>query len=501
MMATRSKVRDKSMSKLGNRMVSFMLKNEKKAEKELEQKMKALKEKEHKSIVKICETSLDVKYDCRRQRNTQAMEGRLLDDQISLGVLRSLQSPNLPRRGSLVAMEGTGEESRKTESTTNPAILINNESDDGGEKDVDRGRSPESNGLFPNDPPPPGETVINEEEAQKLLKVFSQSSRGTQRRRSAPEAMDLSPKLLIQLAKSSHEIKRQGTTLKAAAAMNPDEKTGAPATKPLHTGGRVSPGHVAEQENKEEEPVPPGQSGRLCAIVSDSSAERSNHLTGSPRTLRRRSFSCNKSLLSIETNEILLREKISEQAPLSPRLKQPHSPLLGRRGSGMAVASHALSSQPPTKDPTSEPILPGLTRPQSPRPSLRRTLSPFHGTQPASPPAGPMPPVVSGSADLGEWQLHDLATENDLPRRRGSCSNPAVDSCHPSARRGSALLSQIDLSGLSPSSPLRKAMENPQTTLNPAPALPNVYKRHSVATEALQGRVDDFLKALATKGS
>lgn len=66
------------------------------------------------------------------------------------------------------------------------------------------------------------------------------------------------------------------------------------------------------------------------------------------------------------------------------------------------------------------------------------------------------------------------------------------------ARRGSEL-SQIDLNTLSPNSPLRKAMEDPQATLNPGPASPSAYRRHSGTVEELQDRVDDFLKTLAAK--
>lgn len=63
-----------------------------------------------------------------------------------------------------MVMEGIGEELRKIELIINLVILINNESDDGGEKDVDRGCFLESNGFFFNDLFFLGEIVINEEE-------------------------------------------------------------------------------------------------------------------------------------------------------------------------------------------------------------------------------------------------------------------------------------------------------------------------------------------------
>lgn len=509
MMASQRKVRDNSLSKLGNRMVSTTLRNEKLAEKELEQKMKVLQEKERKSIVKICETSLDVKYDCRRQRNTQAMEGWLLEDQASA---RSLHSPSALRRGSSALMTIKGEQHRKPESpttmrhgtqnetaVTNPEILINNKSN--GEDLTSRhssGGSVTCGLSTPNSPPPDDNVFVNDEEdSQKLLKVFSQSSRGSQRRRSAPETMDLSPKLLIQLAKSSPEVKRQCATVKAAAAANENRNSEA-STAPLYARRRGSTANelqrnAAEQGETEKRAASPAQNNRISAIVSYSSVDKSNHLVGSPRVLRRRTFSGNRNLISMDTTEALLKEKVpDQQAPLSPRLKQPPLPLVSRRGLTGAPHSHST-----TKDPTAESVLPGLTRPQSPRPSLRNTLSPFFG-----PRSAPLP--VNESTQSGEWQVEDLKVEHDLmTRRRGSFSSPLTDSpqCNAAARRGSALLSQIDLNSLSPTSPLRKAMENPQATLNPAPASPNEYRRHSAATEDLQGRVDDFLKALATGGN
>ncbi|KAK2553174.1 hypothetical protein P5673_025632 [Acropora cervicornis] len=509
-MASRSKVRDNRLSKLGNRMVSTRLRNEKLAEKELEQKMKALQEKERKSMVKICETSLDVKYDCRRQRNTQAMEGRLLEDQVNG---RSLHSPSVSRRGSFALMTSRGEQDRKPESpttmrhgtpsetaVTNPEIWINNKTSDG--EDLTSSHSSDSSvtcGLSPSNSPPPDDNVFvnDEENSQNLLKVFSQSSRGTQRRRSAPETMDLSPKLLIQLAKSSPEVRRQCATMKAAAAANENRNSEA-NTALLHARRRGSTAdelqrNATEQEKTEKRAASPAENNRISATVSYSSVDKSNHLVRSPRALRRRTFSGNRNLISIDTAEALLKEKVPEQqAPLSPRLKRPPSPLVSRRG--LTGAPHPHST---TKDPTSESILPGLTRPQSPRPPLRNTLSPFYGSR-----STPLP--VHESIQSGEWQVEDLKVEHDLmTRRRGSFSSPPTDSsqCHAAARQGSALLSKIDLNSLSPTSPLRKAMENPQATLNPAPASPHEYRRHSVATEDLQGRVDDFLKALATKGN
>lgn len=533
-MSAKARARDKNLSKLGNRMISTVLKNEKIAEKELEKKMKALKDLERKSMVKICETSLDVKYDYRRKRNTQDLEEQFSDDplNVSLGGERTLRSPSVSRRGSLVPRAAKEDDSKETESssanqeapsdaTTNPAILINNESkeDAGSEQDPDSRRSSvgsvsgtPSPCASPRSSHPPGEeTAINEEESQKLLKVFSQSSRGSQRRRTAPEITDLSPKLLIQLAKSSAEMKRRGSTHDAAAATNSEEQSEATPTTSLHTKRRGSAAiellrTKAEQE-KSEEPASPTLRRRGSAAVANSSADRLNFAAGSPLLHRRGSSASNKNSLSLETNEALLRDKLSVQAPLSPRLKQPLSPLPGgRRGSGMTASLRPHSAQPPSRDPVSEPILPDLKRPQSH--SLRRPVRATSALNRPSSLARSTSPLSLENVQ-GQLQLEDLGTEYDLTRRRGSrpgsarsCySMPAGGLYNPAARRGSELVSQIDLNTLSPTSPLRKAMQDPQSTLNPAQASPSDYRRHSGTVEALQGRVDDFLKTLAAKGS
>ena len=522
-MSAKARARDKNLSKLGNRMISTMLKNDKLAEKELEKKMKALKDLERRSMVKICETSLDVKYDYRRKRNTQDLEEQLSDDllNVSLDGERTLRSPCVSRRGSLVPRAAKEDDSKETESptttTTNPAILINNGSkeDTGSEQDPSSRRSSvgdETDTPTRSSPPPGEETAINEEEAQKLLKVFSQSSRGTQRRRSAPEITDMSPKLLIQLAKSSVEMKRRGSTHDVAAATNGEKQSEATPTVSLNTRRRGSAAiellrPKAEQEISEE-PASPNLRRRGSAAVANSSVDRLNFPASSPLLHRRGSSASNKNSLSLETNEALLRDKISVQAPLSPRLRQPRSPLPGRRGSGVPASLHPHSAQPPSRDPVSEPILPDLKRPQSP--SL---LRPLRATSPLNRPSSPKRSTSPLSVEnvQGQLQLEDLGTEYDLARRRGSRPGSArscysmqaggLMSFNPAARRGSELVSQIDLNTLSPSSPLRKAMQDPQATLNPAQASPRDYRRHSGTVEALQDRVDDFLKTLATKGS
>lgn len=538
-MAAKSRARDKSLSKLGNRMISTMLKNEKLAEKELEKKMKAIKDLERKSMVKICETSLDVKYDIRRKRNTQAMEEQLSEDplNVSLGAGMTLRSPSVSRRGSLVPVapkQGHSEEiagpgvvqETSNHASPSPAILINNESNDAGSEGEPESRhcsvgsvpdTPSPCASPRSSPPPTEDNTIDEAEAQKLLRVFSQSARGSQRRRTAPEITDLSPKLLIQLAKSSAEIKRRGSTHDAAAVANGDDLSDATPAPPLHTRRRGSASielmkSKAEQE-KPEGSLSPSLRRRGSAAIANSSTDRVNSPTQSPRLLRRGSSASSKNSLTIEANEALLREKISEQAPTSPRLKQPLSPLLGRRGSGMAAALRPLSSQPPTRDLASEPMLPELKRPKSPS-VIRRSLSPLRATPPLNRPSSPARSLSSLSAestqDESQLEALDFTGEYDLTRRRGSRPGSAR-SCYSmppgglmpgnlAARRGSEL-SQIDLNTLSPTSPLRKAMEDPQATLNPAPVSPSVYRRHSGTVDALQDRVDDFLKTLAAKGS
>ena len=512
-MSAKGKARDKSMSKLGNRMITTMLKNEKLAEKELEKKMKALKDLERKSMVKICETSLDVKYDFRRKRNTQEIEEQLSEDplNLSLGQGRLLLSPCGSRRGSLIPPEARQEELKETESSvdsgeshnndgTNPAILISSESQQAGTYlHSERSRPPVVDKPETSSPcdslvgsPPSEDPAISEAESQKLLKVFAQSERGGQRRRTAPEITDLSPKLLIQLAKSSAEIKRRGSTHDASAAADGEEERNETLSASLNSRRRGSAAIEllqlkGEQGKTEECPTSPSLRRRGSSAINTSPSN-------SPILQRRRGSSANAKIsLSLETNEALLRDKISGQAPMSPRLKQPLSPLLGRRGSGMAATLRPLSAQSQNKDSASEPMLPDLKRPQSP--SLRRSLSPLRANRPVSPARSLS--SLSVESTSGESQLEAIGVpgEYDLMLRRGS--RPGLPT-NLAVRRGSEL-SQVELNTLAPNSPLRKAMQDPQTTLNPVPASPNAYRRHSGTVEALQDRVNDFLKTLAAK--
>ena len=515
-MSAKGKARDKSRSKLGNRMITTMLKNEKLAEKELEKKMKALKDLERKSMVKICETSLDVKYDFRRKRNTQEIEEKLSEDplNLSLGQGRLLLSPCGSRRGSLIPPETRQEESKETEyiessgdsgesynnDGTNPAILISSESQQAGtDLHSERSGSPVVDGPETSSPcaspvgsPPSEDPAISEAESQKLLKVFAQSERGGQRRRTAPEITDLSPKLLIQLAKSSAEIKRRGSTHDASAAADGEEERNETLSASLNSRRRGSAAIEllqlkGEQGKTEGCPTSPSLRRRGSSAVSTSPSN-------SPILQRRRGSSANAKIsLSLETNEALLRDKISGQAPMSPRLKQPLSPLLGRRGSGMAATLRPLSAQSQNKDSASEPMLPDLKRPQSP--SLRRSLSPLRANRPVSPARSLSSLSVESTSGQSQLEAIGVPGEYDLMLRRGS--RPGLPT-NLAVRRGSEL-SQVELNTLAPNSPLRKAMQDPQATLNPVPASPNAYRRHSGTVEALQDRVNDFLKTLAAK--
>lgn len=546
-MSAKGKVRDTSLSKLGNRMITTMLKNEKLAEKELEKKMKAIKDLERKSMVKICETSLDVKYDIRRKRNTQDMEEQLAEENLNVSFTqgRVLRSPSISRRGSLRPASANEEDldeaasicSQETSISTNPSILINNErTENDSEQDPDSRSSSfgsvqteaPSPTASPCGTPPEELPVTDETEAQNVLKVFSQSPRGSRRRRTAPEIVDLSPKLLIQLAKSSVEVKRQGSTHDASE----DESLAPAQSASTRRRGSATAELMQSKEEKEKTKELNGQETNFSpssrktgsAVVANTSGDRGlNSPSGSPLLLRRRgssSITHSKNSLSIELSEALLKDKISEQSQLSPRLKQPISPLVGRRGSGVAATLHPISGHPLVKGPNTdvalESMLPDLNgaglakRPSSP--SMRTTSSLNRPSTARSPSS------LSVDGDNGEAQSGNLpgTEEYVLGRRRGSRPGSAR-SCYSmppgglllpldrtpgnlASRRGSEI-SSIDLNTLSPTSPLRKAMEDPQATLNPAPVSPSVYRRHSVTVEALQGRVDDFLKTLAAKSS
>lgn len=551
-MSAKGKVRDTSLSKLGNRMITTMLKNEKLAEKELEKKMKAIKDLERKSMVKICETSLDVKYDIRRKRNTQDMEEQLAEENLNVSFTqgRVLRSPSISRRGSLRPASANEEDfdeaasicSQETSISTNPSILINHErTENDSEQDPDSRRSSfgsvqteaPSPTASPCGTPPEELPVTDETEAQNVLKVFSQSPRGSRRRRTAPEIVDLSPKLLIQLAKSSVEVKRQGSTHDASE----DESLAPAQSASTRRRGSAKAELMQSKEEKEKTKELNGQETNFSpssrktgsAVVGNTSGDRGlNSPSGSPLLLRRRgssSITHSKNSLSIELSEALLKDKISEQSQLSPRLKQPISPLVGRRGSGVAATLHPISGHPLVKGPNTdvalESMLPDLNgaglakRPSSP--SMRRY--PMRTTSSLNRPStARSPSSLSVDGDNGEAQSGNLpgTEEYVLGRRRGSRPGSAR-SCYSmppgglllpldrtagnlASRRGSEI-SSIDLNTLSPTSPLRKAMEDPQATLNPAPVSPSVYRRHSVTVEALQGRVDDFLKTLAAKSS
>ena len=540
-MSAKGKARDKSLSKLGNRMITTMLKNEKLAEKELEKKMKAIKDLERKSMVKICETSLDVKYDFRRKRNTQDMEVQLAEDNLNVSLTqgRALRSPSTSRRESLRPAspkeedldEGASICSQETCMSTNPSILINNERKENvSEQDPDSRRSSleseQTDAPSPCGAPPDEPSAIDETEAQNVLKVFSQSSRGSRRRRTAPEITDLSPKLLIQLAKSSVEAKRR-ESVHDANENDPLDPAPPALTRRCESATEELMQSKGEKQKTAE---PDGQDvnvslrRRGSAVVANSSVERgvNSPPASSPLLLRRRGSSSvtnAKHSLSLELSEALLKDKISEQSQLSPRLKQPISPLVGRGGSGITATLRPISGQPLTKgtntDVASESKLPDLNgaglakRPSSP--SMRR--SPTRKTNPLPRPSTPgSSSSLSADGASGEAQSGNLpGTGDDLGRRRGSScySVPPGSLLSPidrmpgnlASRRGSSELSSIDLNTLSPTSPLRKAMEDPQATLNPAPVSPSVYRRHSGTVEALQGRVDDFLKTLAAKSS
>lgn len=529
-MAAKGRARDKSLSKLGNRMITTMLKNEKLAEKELDKKMKVIKDLERKSMVKICETSLDVKYDIRRKRNTHVMEEQIADENLnaSFGQERVLRSPSVSRRGSLRPLSPkqddadetasiTSQETSSEQPSSNPAILINNErKENDSEHEPDSRRSSVESALAdapspsasPCGTPPDEPPAIDEAEAQKMLKVFSQSSRGSDRRRTAPEITDLSPKLLIQLAKSSAEVKRRGSThdVTEDELLDPTPPASirrrGPATIELMQSRAVK--ENAEDQLGQEMNLSPALRRRGSAAVANSGDRGLSSPSGSPLLHRRGSSSVTNSKIS---------------------LKQPLSPLLGRRGSGMAATLRPISAKPSTSgsntDVAPEPLLPdlngaGLTkRPSSP--SLRRSLSPMRATPSLNRPStARSSSSLSADSAFGDLESLPGTGEYDLGRRRGSRPGSAM-SCYSmppgglllpldkipgnlAGRRGSDL-SPIDVNSLSPTSPLRKAIEDPQATLNPAPVSPSVYRRHSGTVEALQGRVDDFLKTLVAKSS
>ena len=500
-MEGRGRTKDKTLSKLGSRLITTMLKTEKLADKELEEKMKALKVSERKSMVKICETSLEVKYDYRRKRNTQIMEEECVDDHfgVTLDQERVTRSPSFSRRGSFApATENRLAKEKEKQSPCpnqepskegnyNPTILINNKRE---ESDLDKNSDACST--------PPNELTDDEVDAEKL-KVFSQSAE-SHRRRTVPELAVLSPKLLIQLAKSSAEIKRRGSIHDASAAASeeewpeevslplPNREESAATGEPLQTKSQdIS---QSSRKNLENNPLS-SQSPTSAGSFYDQGFH-------SPTVLRRRgssSITNAKIPSSLEFNQTLIRDKASDKVHLSHRLKAPTmlSPLLSKTSSEVVTTHRQRTKKGLASDPGCEGFssfgkLPDLNVTKKPSPSsFRRSL-------------GPLPAVSSldRSARLLPTEFQDLVYSPDSTR---SCQSRAPTNPSPevlSNRRVSQLL-QVDFNSLAPTSPLRKAMEDPKSTLNPAPVSPRMLRRHSGTVEDLQDRVNDFLKTFSTK--
>lgn len=67
--------KDPSLCRLGQRMISTMLREERIAERDLQEKLKAISAKEHKSMVKLGCDSLEVRHDLTRQRSSSPIPG------------------------------------------------------------------------------------------------------------------------------------------------------------------------------------------------------------------------------------------------------------------------------------------------------------------------------------------------------------------------------------------------------------------------------------------
>ncbi|XP_031572085.1 uncharacterized protein LOC116306173 [Actinia tenebrosa] len=94
--------KDPSLCRLGQRMISTMLKEERIAERDLQEKLKAISAKEHKSMVKLGCDSLEVRHDLTRQRSSSPVPGGdVLDILSNKGKESPVDSDNNPTRPGL----------------------------------------------------------------------------------------------------------------------------------------------------------------------------------------------------------------------------------------------------------------------------------------------------------------------------------------------------------------------------------------------------------------
>lgn len=90
---------DPSLGKMGQRMINAMLREERIAERDLQEKLKAISEKEHKAMVKLGCDSLDVRHDLNLHRTGSPLPWEnTLDSKGDTGSGESLSRPKLGRK-------------------------------------------------------------------------------------------------------------------------------------------------------------------------------------------------------------------------------------------------------------------------------------------------------------------------------------------------------------------------------------------------------------------
>ena len=203
-MTSKSGARSARLSNLNSRMISTVLKNEKLADRNLQAKLKTITANERKSMVRLGETSLHVKYDWRRRRNSiQNEEDEVQVDKGTQPVSPVLSRPKMPGRlvrssksdiNDPLFKPQTGSKSPRSASPQiyrRPTIVIDSESGNP-ESGNDLSSSSSLSKSVPN-LDDDQETSQNDNNDEPLGNSLTPSPSVYQRRRTAPEITPISP--------------------------------------------------------------------------------------------------------------------------------------------------------------------------------------------------------------------------------------------------------------------------------------------------------------------
>ena len=339
-MTSKSGARSARLSNLNSRMISTVLKNEKLADRNLQAKLKSITANERKSMVRLGETSLHVKYDWRRRRNSiQNEEDEVQVDKGTAPVSPVLSRPKMPGRlvrssksdiNDPLFKPQTGSKSPRSASPQiyrRPTIVIDSESGNPeSENDVSSSSSLSKSVPNLNDDQETGQNDSNDE---PLGNSLTPSPSVYQRRRTAPEITPISPKLLLQLAKNLPQV--QPTSDSDSEKLPPiPRKISLTSPEPER---RICEPSTPPAIRKSPRPTSPRPSSSLevhnldipgkCVLgeVVDKLA------AGAGRPPSARSRSPSPSRLSLEAPQISLARRRSEPPRIDPNSLSSSSPL------------------------------------------------------------------------------------------------------------------------------------------------------------------------------